>query len=288
MKNKRINFIIPDFVNMVECVYLLDTFENHNEVFKEKINILGLSGKFNGCAWNNKDKSDIYKLEIDVVKTMKQKYNDEYKTSLFIFFDKEEVSNKDLDDEYCNELIKIFDNKYNFVICKSVKLSNYIKEKCKNITVLTEAESSVYNLKLFSNVNINELNDEQKRKMIIIADGGQIPNKKFMFKHTKKDSVLNRLNPKKEKYYTNRTNLSFYRLKDTDDYLNYDDILKLNKEGINYFMLSGFGMYNFAMIENIIDFLIKDDHRMDQRISINTYIFRELELECNAIFNYRL
>ena len=288
MRNERINFIIPDFVNMVECVYFLDTFKNHNEVYKENINILGLSGKLNGCGWNNKDKSDIYKLELDAIKSMKQKYNDEYKTSLFIFFDKEEVSNKDLDDEYCNELIKIFDNKYNFVICKSVKLSSYIKEKCKNITVLTEEESSVYNLKLFSNVNINELNDEQKRKMIIIADGGQIPNKKFMFKHTKKDSILNKLNPKDDKYYTNKNNLSFCQMKKNKNYLEYDEIIKLANNGINNFLLSGFGMYNFAMIENIVSYLIKEEYRMDSRICMSTYIFNEVSKECNAIFNYRI
>lgn len=288
MDKKSLNFIIPDFVNMVESIYLLDAFKDHNEVFKDNVKIRGLSGQFNGCSWNKKNKSDIYKLDIDVLKIMKQKYNDKYKVSLFIFFNKEDVSNKDLEDEYCNDLMRIFDNNNNYVICKSVKLSNYIKEKYRNITVITEEESSIYNIKLISDINLNKLNDEQKKKMIIITDGDQIPNKKFMFKHTKKDSILNKLNPKDDKYYTNKNNLSFCQMKKNKNYLEYDEIIKLANNGINNFLLSGFGMYNFAMIENIVSYLIKEEYRMDSRICMSTYIFNEVSKECNAIFNYRI
>ena len=51
-RENKINFIVPDFLNVAECVYFLDTFRNHFEILKDNINLLGFSGMFPGNMWN--------------------------------------------------------------------------------------------------------------------------------------------------------------------------------------------------------------------------------------------
>ena len=118
-------------------------------------------------------------------------------------------------------------------------------------------------------------------------NGGFIPNKKFMFKHQKNFFDLTNFNPKKDNYYS-KNNLTFFEMKKDKNYLDKESIVSCVREGVDTFILSGFGMYNFGMLENVIDFIIKEDYKMDQRISLVNFIFREAEIECNEIFNFRL
>lgn len=292
-KKDKINFIVPDFLNVDECVYLLDTFRSHKEIFKDNIDIVGLSGNFPGSIWNEIDKRfNRYKLSLENLKKLNSKYKS-FEISLYIFFDKKEIKSKDLEDEYSNEIMKIFNDNNNYVICKSSKLKKYIMENYKKINIIDHYEendrSGVYTL-IHPNQNRNTslFEDKDSNKYILYPDTNFIPNKKWLFKHTKKDSVLNKINPKKEVYYSKINSKSFYEVKKDNNFLSYEDLVEYSIKGINKFILSGFGVYNVAMIENIIDYLYKDKYKMDARFQIHAMFFKYKEMECNEIFNYRM
>ena len=72
------------------------------------------------------------------------------------------------------------------------------------------------------------------------------------------------------------------------NYMNYVQIKELAELGVNTFILSGLGVYNVAMIENIVDFLYKDEYKMDARIILYRKLLGLKEQKQNAIFQYRL
>lgn len=291
-KNK-INFIIPDFLNVKECLYFLGAFQNHFEIYKDEVNLIGFSGMFPGLSWNKRNKIfEMYKYRIDILENVKNKYKS-LKISLFIFFDKEEISTKDLEDEYANKVMSIFNDKNNYVVCKSNRLANYIRENYKEIKVIEYLEGNSKDSEYLivepsENVNENLFDLKVKNKLIMYPDGGYIPNRSWLFKHSKKDSVLNKIDPKKDKYFTSKSYLSFYEIKHQDSYLSYDKLIEYSEKGIKNFILSGFGVYNIAMIENIVDYLFKEEYKKDQRLYIHECNKILIEQEERAIHNYEM
>lgn len=293
-EKSKINFIIPDFLNVEECVYFLDTFRNHFEIYKDEVNLLGFCGVLPSFPWNEEDKRfGMYKLKIEVIQNLKNKYN-KLGIPLFLVFDKVNISVKDLENEYANKIMSIFDDSKNYVICKSKRLVDYIRETYKRINIIPnydeyknqDTEYFLVDPELNDSKEIFEIS--KKQKIILYADGNMIPNKRWLFKHTKKDSVLNKINPKKDKYYTKKSFLSFYEMKQQDNYLSYDKLIEYSKNGVNTFILSGFGVYNVALVENIVDYLFKEEYKRDQRLNIwykNKILIEQEEL---AINNYEL
>ena len=289
-KNK-INFIIPDFLNVDECTYLLSTFREHPELYKDNINISGFCGEFVGCKLNKNKKFDRYKLNLEIIESLKKRYNDELKVSMIIMFDKEDINYMDLEDEYCNEIMKIFDNVLNYILCKSAKLREYIREKYKNIKIINNHEvaenNSDFVIMDYETYSNGRFKDKDNSKIILFTDGGNLPNKNWLFKHSIRDSKLNVINPKKDKYYSKNSGNSFFNMKKRN-YMNYVQIKEFAELGVNTFILSGLGVYNVAMIENIVDFLYKEEYKMDARIILYRKLLGLKEQKQNAIFQYRL
>jgi len=294
-KVDKINFIIPDFLNVEECTYLLSAFSSHREIFKDNINIVGLHGMFVGNSWNKVDKKfDIYRMEYDFLNKIKKKYNDEYKISLFITFDNENITLKDLEDEYSNEVMKIFDDKMNYVICKSKKLAKYIKKTYKNVKVIVDFENQEddNNEYLLVNPQLNKSDIIKKyknpEKLILIPDGGFIQNRRWLFKHSKKDFVLTSNNPKKNKYYSKNNSLPFVIAKSREEYLDYESLEFFATLGVKFFLLSGVGVYNIAMYINLIDYIYKDEYKSDARLDQIDILINLKEKEINEIYEYRM
>lgn len=293
-KKNKINFIIPDFLNVEECTYLLSTFSSHKEIFKENINILGFVGQFPGCAWNKRNKKfDMYKLKIELINEIKNIYNNEHKTSLFIKFDDENIENLDLEDKYSNDILKIFNNKKNYVICESERLKNYIKEKYTDINIIDEYDknSSLSNY-LIVNPNNNKdgkfLEKISNSKVIIIPDGGVIPERKNFFKHLGKESIMFKINPKKYKYYEKNGLNSFDKILQNENYLTFENLIEYAEKGIDTFIFSGLGVYNLAMYENYIEYIYKDEYKLDAINNVLGKLIKLKEQECIAIHNYEL
>ena len=294
-KKNKTNFIIPDFLNVPECVYLLDTFRAHKEIYKDNIDIIGLHGMFVGHSWNIRDKKfEMYTMDYDLLNKIKAKYNNEYNISLFITFDKEEISVKDLEDEYSNKVMEIFNDKKNYVICKSKRLADYIKETYKNVKVIADFEenSEQDNEYLLVNPKYNRSefikNYSNPEKLILIPDGGFIPNRRNLFHHSKKELVMKTINPKKDKYHSNKSALSFIEIQKQEEYLTFEDLIDYSNFGINTFVFSGIGVYNIAMYLNYIDYIYKEEYKAD---ACNNFLFRLVQMkeqEVKAIHTFEL
>lgn len=291
-KKNKINFIIPDFMNGGGSIYLLDTFRSHKEIFKDNVNILGFIGQFNGCAWNKKNKAfDVYRLNFERLKNLKNAYK-KVNVLLVILFDKEEITMRDLDDEYSNKVMEIFNDSNIYVLCKSKKLITHIRKNYTNIKIIdyyeTDLQADYILVDPIFNKNNSLFNFCNKSKLIMIPDAGCIPNKKNLFHHSKKEGVLCKLNTKREKYYSSKNENSFFQIKKNPNYLTYDNLIEYSKKGINTFLLSGLGVYNYAMYENIVDYLFKDDSKKDQIIKLSKYMTEYIQLEMKEVYSYRL
>lgn len=268
----KINFILPDFLNYDACAYHLSTCRNHPEAFKDNLNVFGFRGSFPGSRWCEKDKKfDKFQLSLQELRDLKEKYKS-LNTHLFIEFNKEEIKERDLDDEYSNLIVDIFDDKNNYVYCKNKMLSDYIKEKYHQINVVGDYDNnlSVDNKLTLVNPLHNkdkDLFNNTKYNLLIYPDGGFIRERRWMFKHTIKDSTLQPINPKKDRYYSDSHSISFYQMKQEETYLSWGDVIKYKEKGINYFILSGSGIYNIAGAINLVDFIYKDEYKADGRLN---------------------
>ena len=122
----KINFILPDFLNYDACAYHLSTCRNHPEIFKDNLNIFGFRGMFPGCKWCEKDKKfDVLQLSEQVLRDYRDKYKS-LNTHLFIEFNKEEVKEKEYEDEYCNLILDLFNDKRNYVYDVWIRRCCYI------------------------------------------------------------------------------------------------------------------------------------------------------------------
>ena len=264
MKNRTYNLVIPDFLNVQESTYFITTFREHREIFNDNIIIKGLLGSFQFSNWNKDNKQYRKYAKLFGLDTL-YKLSDKYKSlnlSLYIVFDKEKISNKDLNDEYCNSLMKVFNDSRNYVIVSSDILSNYIKETYSNINV----------------INYNNIDDN-----LVIIDNN-IPDRTFTFKHNKNDVKLDKIDVKKNLYYNKNGIKDYYEI-DTNSYYeslkDYDD----NKDT---FIIKGLGVYNIASYINVINYLYKEEYRYDALIQIVNGILIYKKHEVNAIMNYRL
>ena len=139
-----------------------------------------------------------------------------------------------------------------------------------------------------NNANKDLLKSKGKNKFIIYADGNMIGDRTWMFKHSINDSKLLRIDPKKNSYYNKKNNTSFYEMKQSNSYFNYEKLCEYSENGINYFMLSGVGVYNIAAINNIIDTIFKDEYKQDIRTRLFQLLYNLKERECISVFSYEI
>lgn len=289
MTNK-IEFIIPDFLNEGECTYFLSTFSSYKDIFKDNIEIIGLIGEFPGCCFGTVDnKFNRYKIDEEYLVYLKKKYNNELNTSLYIRMQNNDLLEQDLNDEYSNLILKIFDDKKNYVICKSEMLANYIKINYKRINVILEYQTLPYqhyeNILINSKIFENTISKLLNKNIIIELDKKCIPDKKTLFKHKNNESSLFKINVRKNKYYNNY-GIDF--INKNEQCLIKEELAKYYGSGINKFVLPGSGVYNHAMIENIMDHLYKDEYKVDARKNIYPLLIALKVKEEIEIHNYRL
>ena len=96
------------------------------------IKILGVLMKFPGCRWNN-DFWDTRNEQIPIEEVWKiRKRLDRMGFVSFISFDKNNLTSRQMKNEYCREMLKVFTRSMepNYVYTESKKIITYIRRRC--------------------------------------------------------------------------------------------------------------------------------------------------------------
>ncbi len=122
-----INFHLPSFTDHFSLNILLDDYmKEHPEYFRDGVKIASVFGSFPGAMWNGgRNVSGEYNYAINE-KIMKE-FNGRGIPLRFTFTNPH-ITEKELSDKWCNEMLKMADNGLNEVIVMSPILEKYIRE----------------------------------------------------------------------------------------------------------------------------------------------------------------
>lgn len=122
-----INFHLPSFTDHFSLNILLDDYmKQHPEYFREGVRIASVFGSFPGAMWNGgRNVSGEYNY------SMNEKIMKEFNSRgipLRFTFTNPHITEKEISDKWCNEILKMADNGLNEIIVMSPILEKYIRE----------------------------------------------------------------------------------------------------------------------------------------------------------------
>lgn len=142
------NFHCPDFYHHFFLYKeLLFLYYNHNECFKDNIQIKSIFGMFPGASWNGGTYDDSEKINEDEVKYIRDFYF-EKNIPLRFTLTNPILTKEDLNDEYCNSILQICQNEKNEILVSSKVLEDYIRKhyplyKINHSIIATSNEKTV-------------------------------------------------------------------------------------------------------------------------------------------------
>lgn len=294
---KKIKYILPDFMSLNRNKILMDIFEKYQVLTRKNTMIYSFYGTFPGCIWNG-GRPDIsnFKYSKKYIRKLRDFYNERGIKVTFTFTNSL-LRKEQLEDEYCNTILEIFNNGMNEVLVASAILEEYIRQKYpgykvnKSITIADgklDYDISKYNLVVIDkklNRDFKYLKKiEQKQKIEILCDETCFNDCPYTKKHYEEISALQLGEQATHELFgkcrfLNRVHESefiAYRNKNSNYYISPDKIEVYNNLGFEYFKLSGREKFNFHGLESIIDYLIKPEFQLDVRTYILESIMQEI------------
>ena len=273
-------FFLPfgdTFLNKMNLIFIKD-FKNY---LYEDVNIAAVYGTFFNSKWNggrgSKSKKVNYKEAYLFIKQM-----NELGVSVRFTFTNPLVTEKELDDNIGNILMKLADNGMNGVIVASDILFKYLKEKYPNFYYIASITKCLLNVKDYANdyditvldyrLNKNESflnNIEDKHKIEILVDELCPINCKYRKQHYENIGKFNLgyknvdcfcLDPKNNLI----DNINFQKNKEvhSETVLANEEIDSLYSKGFNKFKLLGRMLSDKKFIlDSYIYYLIKPEHK---------------------------
>lgn len=292
MENK-IKYILPDFMCFGRNSFLIELYEKYPEVVKENSCIYSFFGTFPNAIWNGGSIMFNYRnYNIDEMKKVRDFYNNRGIVITFTFTNLL-IKEEHLNDEYCNNIMKIFNNGMNEVLVSSPILEKYIREtypryKINRSIIATEKVPFLakdYHLTVMSKfknkdfVFIDKLTIEDRKKTELLCNEFCINNCPYAYEHYREYAYLqiygNSPKNSNEKYGKCRydgTSHDFFcnRWKNSNYIITWDDINNIYVPlGFQYFKISGRGEFNLLTNEMLMMYLIKEKYQMDVRTYIN-------------------
>lgn len=305
MNEKNIKYILPDFLSFSRNEALINMYEKYPDIVRENTCIYSIYGTFPNAIWNGgRSVIEAEKSERRFMKKVKKFYK-KHKIAITFTFTNPVLEKCHLDDKYCNEILKIFNNGLNEVLVASEILEKYIREKYPNYKINRSITSKKTNFTdmdkyyLFVidknlNRNFDFLNKiVNKNKIEILCDEVCINNCKYTFDHYEEFGHLQLGETAPYPLYgacryTKRFSGSGFianRNSTSDFYISPEDIKNIYfPMGFEYFKLSGRGRYNLIGLESIIDYCIKPEYQM----YVRTYILEKMLMEYEKETNYNL
>ena len=309
MKQKKVKYILPDFLSMGRNKILIDIYEKYPEITRNDTCIYSFFGVFPNAIWNGGGTYfDALNTNIKDMKKVRNFYNKKGISIVFTFTNSL-ITEEHLNDEYCNQMLEIFDNGMNEVLVVSPILEKYIREnypryKINRSVINTEKIPFLlgdYHLSVISKFKnkdfeyLNSLTSEEKSRTELLCNEYCINNCPYAYKHYKEYAYIQLYgdlpkNAEKNyaecRYYEDPEIFLHERLSKSEYIIKYEDIIKTYVPmGFQYFKIAGREPYNKVAIEMIVDYCIKPEYQMDVR----TYMLERLIMDYkkHVLFNLK-
>lgn len=269
-------FIVPEFYRLQSLwKFILDLYKNNNSIFIKNRKIHSIYGCFPNMIWNGGRVSieDQDCTENDIINTFE--FYSKYDVSIALTVSNLCLTEKHLNDAYCNMIFKIA-NKYNtYAIVSLDIIENYIRNTYPNIKITKSIQSATsdnpvdtsnkYDLAVMS---IDKNHDFEYLKTLknpenieILVSQDCIPNCPIRIKHLTHTSQLQLEHRKDETpfcIYEHNNKFNSTRIL-TDDLYKYEEL------GFKHFKLTDRDVDNFDILketyQNVCDYLIKPQYR---------------------------
>lgn len=302
--NKKIKYILPDFLAFSRNEIFMTLYRKFPHVLREKTEIYSFYGTFLNAIWNGGTYFFDYKnASVSEMKKVRDFYNKRGIVITFTFTNSL-LKEEHLNDEYCNQILEIFNNGMNEILVVSPLLEKYIRDnypkyKINRSIINTEKIPLVtdnYNLSVlqkFKNKDfdfLKSLSEEEKQRTELLCDEICINDCPYKYKHYREYAYiqLNGCKPKNSsgdygecRFNENEKSSFIYkRIKNSKYYISYEDITKKYIPlGFQFFKLSGRGNFEFSTTEFFIEYMIKPEYQMDVRTYIMERTFADFRNE---------
>ena len=286
MYSKKVYFYLPGFCGHFKlCEMLAYAYTFKREMFYDNVEIRAFYDSPN-CIWNGGRLLLDRDYDLIHIKDTFQKYN----IPVRFTFTNSLLQEKHLSDKKCNLIAEIFNTGNNEILCNSSILESYLRETYGNdyryissITKCLRDDASQQDAEISKNYFLTVMdfdwnNDfdflekiQNKEKCEILADPCCIPNCPNRQKHYQAISEVELYGKTDISFTCSSRGSRYYELRKYKNYISPQDIEKIYLPlGFNHFKLEGRQMNDLELIEVLVDYLIKDEYKLEVRSNLQT------------------
>lgn len=303
-----INFNLPGLYEHSRLnLFFLNLMHTHKEWFNDDIKIESVFGNFPYCIWDGGRNFIYYEQTTKEEIAHIQKQYLMFGVNPRFIFTNPDIIEEDLDDRFCNNILKMFENTGSEVVINSDLMKNYIKKTYPSFKLISSttkcitnpqealeeiANSDYYQVCLDYNLNknmdfLNSIPKEDRHKVEILCNVICPPHCPYRKQHYIK---------------TGRSHLTYLKQHYTvvpwcgidqginhptklgqGNNLSFEDIKKYHEMGFNYFKLEGRTLDTGTVFGNYLYYLIKPEYHYlaietiaTQNILFNNYNDRDV------------
>jgi len=253
---------------------VLELYETKRELFKDNVKIGSFYGSPNGAIWNGGRmfSGNIIKKQLEEVRDWLYSYNIPFRFT----FTNCLIEEKHLNDTYCNNILDIFNNGKNEVLCNVELLEKYIRNKygngykyisstTKRLTDKKEQQKEIakdYSLVVLDydfNKDFDFLKTiKERNKCEILCNAVCISNCPNRVKHYENISRCQLLNDTDDLLECSETGKRFWQIQENKNFISNKNIDRYLQMGFENFKLEGRTAHPLDLVEIFVYYLFKD------------------------------
>lgn len=285
MNKDYIYFYLPGVATTFEINFILNNrMHEHPDHFYDNIKIGAIFGTIPGAIWNGGrvDQGIVYDDDLNKIKT----FHDITKIPLRWTWTNPTIVEEDLEDQYCNNLTRSFENGLNEILVNNDLMENYFREHFPKYPLISSTTKRI--------TSIDDLNKELEKdyKLVVIDyDFNNDWEKLDKIQHPEKCEILvNAIcNPKcpfRKKHYqligenqkTKRRKWDkevdecpaqfrhMHEVQELPTFVSREDLYgKYFDAGFRHFKIEGRCVFPITVIEWYLYYMVKPEYQMEER-----------------------